>query len=321
MLVQSAQREYRTWILDSRRWAHYRPRPGDIIVTTYPKSGTTWMQRIVDLLIHQDDEPRPLSNFYPWLDQRFLPIDTVIQRIDEQSGRRALKSHLPFDGLPIHDEVSYIHVARDGRDVCMSYHNHITGFTEQMLAQLDNEGLTDETIGRPYPRVPSDAAEFFRTWLTEGAVAGHDDGFPFTSFFECERSYWNERNRSNLLLVHYNDLKANLAGEMQRIAKFIKIEVPEGLWPALVKAAQFDSMRKHGDQLMPQVTRMFSGGAARFFNKGDNQRWKGVFAREDLALYDRKIAGLPAGCANWIAAGRDGADSREIEQGIRVPSR
>ena len=30
MLVQHARREYRTWIFDSRRWQHYRPRPADV---------------------------------------------------------------------------------------------------------------------------------------------------------------------------------------------------------------------------------------------------------------------------------------------------
>ena len=32
MLVQPALREYRTWIVDSRRWEKYQPRAGDIIV-------------------------------------------------------------------------------------------------------------------------------------------------------------------------------------------------------------------------------------------------------------------------------------------------
>ena len=58
MLIQAPQREYRTWIFDSRRWQHYRPRPDDIVIATYPKCGTTWMQRIVSLLVFQSPEPK-----------------------------------------------------------------------------------------------------------------------------------------------------------------------------------------------------------------------------------------------------------------------
>lgn len=60
MLARPATREYRTWILDSRRWQRYRPRADDIIIATYPKCGTTWMQRIVGLLVFQTPEAKPI---------------------------------------------------------------------------------------------------------------------------------------------------------------------------------------------------------------------------------------------------------------------
>src|SRR4051794_4463475 len=157
MLVRPAEREYRTWNTDSRRWDHYRPRPGDIAIATYPKCGTTWTQRIVDLLVFQSPEPRPVMEISPWIDRRGVePAEAVMARIEAQEHRRFLKAHLPADGLPLHDEVRYVHVARDGRDACMFFHNHGTGFADEMLAALDRAGAADETIGRPFPRVPAD---------------------------------------------------------------------------------------------------------------------------------------------------------------------
>ncbi len=301
-----ARRTYRTWILDSSRWEHYRPRPDDVVIATYPKAGTTWMQRIVGLLVFQSPEPQPIMQISAWIDRRFPePIEAVAARVEAQTHRRFLKTHLPPDGLPIHDEVRYIHVARDGRDVCMSYHNHIRAFTPEALAALDRAGLEDAAIARPYPRVPADPTLFFRDWITQGSVPGQEDGWPGLSYFEFERGYWDERRRPNLLLVHYNDLKADLAGEMCRIADFLGIAVEPKAWPALVAAATFEAMRRDGDALMAETKRMFEGGASRFFHKGSNERWRGVLSAEDLALYEDKVtAKFPPACAAWVAQGR-----------------
>jgi aryl sulfotransferase len=306
MLIQPAQRDYRTWTIDSRRWAHYRPRATDIVIPTYPKCGTTWMQQIVSLLVFQTPEPRPIMQISPWIDRRFPePIEALMSRIDAQDHRRFLKSHLPFDGLPVYEEVMYIHVARDGRDACMSYHNHIVGFTLQMLEGLDRARLEDDTITRPYPRFGANPAIYFQRWLREGAVPGHQDGLPAMSFFHFERSWWDERHRSNVLLVHYSDLKADLAGEMRRVADFLGISIRADVWPELIIAARFEAMRRDGAVLMGSVASEFQEGRSRFFHKGTNERWRGVFREDDLAFYDAKVAvTLSPECARWVANGR-----------------
>ena len=65
------QRIYRTWVADSRRWDHYQPRDGDIVIATYPKCGTTWMQQIVSLLVHRSPEPRELPHQAAWIERRY----------------------------------------------------------------------------------------------------------------------------------------------------------------------------------------------------------------------------------------------------------
>ena len=126
MRVRPASRVYRTWGFDSRRWDGFVPRDGDIVIATYPKCGTTWMQRIVGLLVFQDPAPVAVMDVSVWIDRRFgaTPAE-ALARVEAQTHRRFLKSHLPADGLPLHDEVRYIHVARDGREVCLSFHNHV----------------------------------------------------------------------------------------------------------------------------------------------------------------------------------------------------
>jgi aryl sulfotransferase len=306
MPTRPAQRVYRTWIIDSTRWDRYRPRPGDVVIATYPKCGTTWMQRIMDLLVFQTPEPRSMSQVSPWVDRRFPePLDAVMARVEAQAHRRFLKAHLPADGLPLHDEVRYIHVARDGRDACLSFHHFASGFSDQMLAAMDREGRADPAIGRPYPPLPADPADFFHRWLTEGAMPGDADGSPSLSYFHFERSWWEERHRPNLLLVHYADLKADLAGEMRRVADHLGITVPDETWPALVEAAGFAAMRRDGAAIMTWVSTILDGGMDRFFHRGEIGRWRGVFREEDLALYEAKLeATLPPACRQWLAEGR-----------------
>ncbi|MEO1018490.1 MAG: sulfotransferase domain-containing protein, partial [Pseudomonadota bacterium] len=296
----------RTWIYDSRRWAHYTPRPNDIVIATMPKSGTTWMQRIVGMLVFQSAEPMPMMQISAWIDQRFdEPIETVIERIEGQNHRRFLKSHVPYDGLPIYDNVKYIHIARDGRDVLMSWHHQHAGISPDIVDIYNKIGLEDELLGRKYPEWLADPADYFHRWLTEAIVPGHEDGLPNPSYFKSEQIWWQARHQLNVLLVHYNDLKNDLATEISRIAEFLKISVPASLMPELIEAATFGNMRRDGDALMGErMASIFRHGSQGFFYKGSNQRWVGLFRDEDLDLYQQKLAQLgdPA-LAHWLQHG------------------
>ena len=171
--ARAPTRHIRDWVADSARWERYRPRPGDVVIATAPKVGTTWMQQIVRLLIFQDPAPARLGGLSPWLDARFqMPIEIAITTLEGQTHRRFLKSHLPFDALPLYDEVRYIHVARDPRDAAMSFSNHYNSFTPEALAKFDEIGESDETIGRPYPRAPTEARAFFLEWLGRDGADG-----------------------------------------------------------------------------------------------------------------------------------------------------
>src|SRR5260370_41941114 len=288
MLSRAPTRVVRDWSCDSRRWSGYKPRKGDVIIATAPKVGTTWMQQIVNLLIFQSPQPRRLWELSPWIDCGFkMPIEEVLPVIEAQTHRRFLKSHLPRDALPIHDEVRYIHVARDGRDACMSLLNHYNSFTPESLETFDKIGLSDETIGRTFPRLPKTPREFFLHWIGDSE---NDSALRVSDFFfRLERSFWTERRRPNLLLVHYNDLKADLSGEMKRIAEVLVISTPDSLWPSLVEAASIEAMKRDGGTLMPQPERLFIGGAHAFFYKGTNSRWREVLTDADLDLDERKI--------------------------------
>jgi len=301
-LIAAPRRDFRSWEVDSRRWEAYRPREGDIVISTYPKCGTTWTQRIVNMLVDGDTVPRVLTR--SWLDARARPLDVVASALEAQTGRRVLKAHLPLDALPLYDGVSYITVARDGRDACMSYYNHRTSFTAARIAVWDRIGVEDPMIGTPWPRPPGDPVAFFREWLV-GRPTGGAKAVVEVDFFDFQLSWWNERRRKNILMVHYNDLQADLAGEIDRIAAFLGIDVAPPLFGEIVEAAGFAAMRRDAPGLMPDYDGVFEGGTETFLHQGRNHRWREILTGEDVANYEARVAAaLPPDCAAWVRDGR-----------------
>ena len=301
-LLRAPTQTVRSRVYDSTRWAGYRPRSNDIVIATYAKCGTTWMQRIVGMLVFQSAALRPIWESSPWPDMRFFgPIEDELAKAEAQTHRRFFKTHLPLEALPVYAGVKFIHVARDGRDAAMSFHNHLTHFTDAILTTADAISRSDPKFGDDLPRVPENAAEFFSEWVLDGGGQG-DDG---ASFYCMENSYWAQRANKDLLLVHYNDLKADRDGEMRRIANFLEIEIAPPLWPEIVAAADFEAMKAQGDALMPNVHNLFDHGAARFLNKGTNGRWQNVFGADDLKRYDAQVkTHFAPDLARWVEYGR-----------------
>jgi aryl sulfotransferase len=299
-------RHYFSHFLDSSRWSSIPFRPGDIIVSTSPKSGTTWMQRIVSVLIHGEHLPGALSEISPWIDARPfpIPIDALAARLAAQTFRRSMKAHLPFDALPYDREVKYICVGRDGRDVALSAHNHYVGFTDQAV-EMPN--LPPGLFPNRFERVPADIHAFIKEWLTRGnpQLAWETDGYPAMSHFRQIQSFWDFRDLPNVFMSHYEDLKTDFANEVRRIAKFLEIDAKDELIRVAERLCSFEAMKRDGAELMPGAVQALDGGAQRFFNKGVSGRWRDVFTADELKLYDAAVRrSLTPDCARWLEQGR-----------------
>jgi aryl sulfotransferase len=297
-------RVYQNHHLDSTRWDNFVHRPDDIVISTSYKAGTTWMQRIVSLLIFGPGplpEGTNLMQVSPWIDQRFFgPIEPVLEYLEQQQHRRFLKSHLPFDAIPYWDDVRYICVGRDTRDVFMSVFNHYSSYTEGMYQLL----AAGDPVGGPMPRCPDDPRELWQEWITTPSFPWESDGSPWWSHHYQVDSFWKRRDLPNVLLVHYADMKKDLEGEMRRIADFLGIEPDESVWPQLVHDATFESMKSEAKQFSDQMAMVFEGGSDRFFFKGTNGRWRDVLTAEDLELYERAVSKLDPELRNWLENGR-----------------
>lgn len=286
-------REMLTHLFDSRHWNDFAFRDGDIVIATYAKSGTTWMQQIVGQLVFNGREEVPVHQLSPWYDMRVLPHE-IRESVAAQTHRRFLKTHLPVDALVFSPLARYIYVARDGRDTAWSFHHHHINQTDEAFA-LYNAGLPE---GFPVlERGTEDPLEFYRAWFA-------NDGFPVWPFWENVRSWWQVRNLPNVLLVHFNDLKADLPGNVRRIAAFLDLTPDEDTFARILVHCAFDYMKAHASELAPQGGSSWQGGAATFMNKGTNGRWHDKLTAEDVAAYNsRAVAELGSDCARWLEAG------------------
>lgn len=305
-------RIYQSHHIDSTMWDDFAVRDGDVVITTPAKTGTTWTQRIVSLLVFQSPVlPDTLNSVSPWIDSAFvnLVMDTRAMA-GALKHRRFLKSHVPFDALPWYPGVRYITCGRDGRDVFMSLWNHYRAYTPGVYDILNSVPAAAEN---PCPKCPEDIHDFWRWWIGRGAFPWESEGYPFGSHFDFLATFWEYRHLPNLLLLHYNDLKKDLAGEMRRIAAFLDIEVPEATWPVLVEAATFDAMKRDGELLLPESSMIFEGGADTFLHKGTNDRWRDVLTPEEVAHYEARVARIDPGLARWLERGREGREPRDQE--------
>ena len=278
------QHDYEHSFFDSTRWNSFETRPGDIVVCTSYKSGTTWTQMICALLVHQTpDLPKPLGELSPWLDLRLAPIEEIVQGYEAQSFRRVIKTHTPFDGLQYRDDVSYVICGRDPRDVFLSMQNQQDNVDAMKFREV---AAAKGQVIPPRQDLPDDVSERFRLWMTKGTFEWEQDGFPFWSHFHHAQTFWKFRGLPNLHFLHFADLKADLAGQMRRLAGLLDISVPEERWPALVKAATFEDMKANADRTAPETQFGFWRSAGQFFNKGESRQWDGVLSDESLRLYN-----------------------------------
>jgi len=285
-------RELHNHHFDSTVWNDLQLRDDDVIIATYGKSGTTWTQQMVAQMLHGPDPDLPVAELSPWVDLRVPPKAVKLPLIEAQAHRRVLKTHLPVDALRFSPSAKYIYLARDGRDVVWSLHNHHANANAVWYGALND---TPGRVGPPIEPPPEDIVEYFRAWL-EG------DGYPFWSYWENIRTWWAIRELPNVKLIHFSELKRDPGGQMREIAEFLEIVVKPQDWPEIETYCAFDWMKANATKSAPLGGAFWDAGAETFINKGTNGRWQSMLPADLSAAYEqRAVAELGEDCAAWLA--------------------
>ena len=207
-----------------RRGISFRPRPMDVLIATYPKCGTTWLQQIVHgLRTRGSMDFDEITAAVPWIELAFdLGFDLNAPQVAQP---RAFKTHLPWTEVPKGSR--YVYALLDPKDVLVSvYHFH--------------EGWRFEPGTIPFG---SFAREFFMS---------RESG---RRYWRHVSSWWEQRQRSEVLMLCYEDMKADLPSTVRRIARFINCELDEDLLEIVVKQSSIEFMRAHGTKFDDHLVR------------------------------------------------------------------
>ncbi len=230
------------------------PRSDDIFVVTYPRSGTTWMQMILYQLT-TDGEMNfgHITQVCPWL-ERALSRGTDV---DALPSPRVFKSHLPYGRIP-KGPCKYIYVVRDGKDVAVSYYHF-------QKTHMGFQGTFEE---------------FFEQFLAGEVHYG--------SWYRHVRGWWRHRADANVLLLHYEDLVADLEGCLRRMAVFIGREIAPERFPGILERCSFAFMKEHEDLFDPLTAMLYEHRLERnsHLRQGRAGGWEAELSPAQAAHFD-----------------------------------
>jgi hypothetical protein len=279
---------------DSARWWDFEFREGDVVVSTRSKSGTTWAQMMCLLLVFGAPElPDRLGALSPWLDHLVRPKEAVFARLAAQEHRRVIKTHTPLDGVPMDDRVTYLVVGRHPLDAAVSLYHQGDNIDRTRMREL---------TGEPEPAAPAEPRPPLHEWLV-GFVEWDGDPREWLDTLPGQMLHLNDawsRSAPNVVLLHYDDLLADLDGSMRALAARLGIAVDEAVWPELVRAATFDSMRRRSSTFAPDTLGVLKDPAA-FFRHGTSGDGTALLTAEEQARYHERVRSLaPADLVVWL---------------------
>ncbi|XP_034991677.1 sulfotransferase 1C2-like isoform X1 [Zootoca vivipara] len=254
----------------------FQAHPDDLLICTYPKAGTTWMQEIVYMIQHGGD-PQKYAQVPIYLRNPFIdlfppkPLPSGLDVARKMPSPRTIKSHLPIQLLPPSfwkQNCKIIYVARNAKDNAVSYfHFH------RMNKFLPEPGTWEEFIER-----------YIAGAVTYGSWANH------------VRGWWEAKERHPILYVFYEDMKEDPSREIQKVAQFLGIELPEFVLNQIVQHTDFENMKTNP---MTNYTTFPSAylnqSVSPFMRKGTVGNWKEHFTVAQSEQLDHVCAQLLKG--------------------------
>ncbi|KAI4178553.1 MAG: hypothetical protein LQ346_007408 [Caloplaca aetnensis] len=243
-------------------------KPTDVCFVSYPKSGSTWLSYILVLLTspgtNLDSHSRgdTLRNSLHWVESSWT-YPRSREDLDMAPDPRVFKSHMPYSmalgGDPAAQACRYVYIARNPKDVCVSYYRFESG--------------------KSWSGFFKPSWELWLDMFCRGEVQRGD-------WFEHVLGWWRasreQGGKGNILFLTFEDLKRDTAGQIRRIAEFLRVDVTQEKLDEVVRKIGFGEMQKTAFSGLKDVKEFNE-----FFRKGEIGSWKDQFTVRQAEEFDR----------------------------------
>lgn len=234
---------------------NFVPDPEDILLCSYPKSGTHWAFEILNLVAISPDRSK-------YTQMPVLNIEVIgVEGIRSFPSPKVIQTHLPYDALPpsMQNHPKIVYVMRNPKDQLVSLYHHYS-------ATLGTKALS--------------WAQFFEAMRNE-------EGVEYGSWIRNSLQWWSAcRQRTNVLFLFYEEIMQDHEAAVKRLSKFVGVHLEDDEVRQIVEMTSFNRM-KHEKQPPEQFYTWFKRDFS-IYRNGQIGNWKAYFTEDQDQSFNQR---------------------------------